>query len=62
MVKFKVYGQTEVVRDPFAVLPLGSNNYFAVCSINMHDIYLNTQLITIFIDISIVKIDQGIDM
>ena len=46
----------------FAVLPLGSNNYFAVCSINMHDIYLNTQLITIFSDISIVKIDKGIDM
>ena len=46
----------------FAVLPLGSNNYFAVFSINMRDIYLNTQLITIFNDISIVKIDKGIDM
>ena len=34
----------------------------AVASINMHIIHLNTQLITIYIDISIVKIDEGKDM
>ena len=44
------------------MLPLGTNKYVAVCSINMHDIYLNTQLITIFIDIGIVNIDKGIDI
>ena len=50
------------MRGRFAVLHLGRNNYFPVFSINMHIIYQNTQIITIYIDISIVKIDKGKDM
>ena len=47
-------------EGPICSAPFGSNNYFAVCSINMHDIYFNTRFI--FIDTSIVKLDKGIDM
>ena len=44
------------------MLPLERNTYLAVASINMHNIYLDTQLRTIYIDIRIVKIDKGKDM
>ena len=44
------------------MLPFERNNYSPVDSIDMHNIYLNTQLRTISTDISIVKIDIGKDM
>ena len=44
------------------MLPFRRNEYLAVSSINIHGIYLNTQLRTIYIDINIVKIDKGKDM
>ena len=44
------------------MLPLERNNYLAVASIDMHDIHLNTQIRTIYIDISIVKVNKGKDM
>ena len=39
--------------------PLRRDDYLAVSSINMHGIYSNTQLRTIYIDIKIVDIDTG---
>ena len=47
---------------PFCVLPLRRDDYLGVSSIDMHGIYLNTQLRTIYIDINIVEIDKGEDM
>ena len=39
--------------------PLRRDDYLAVSSTNMHDIYSNTQLRTIYIDINIVDMDKG---
>ena len=44
------------------VLSLRRDNFLAVSSVNIHDIYLNTQLRTLYIDINIVKIYAGSDM
>ena len=44
------------------MLPLRRDDFLAVGSVNIHDIYLNTQLRTIYIDISIVEIYAGSDM
>ena len=55
-------GQTAVARDQFAVLPLRRGDYVGVSIIYIHDIYLNTQLKIIYIDIDIVKIEKGKDM
>ena len=46
----------------FAVLPLERNAFLVVASINIHNIYLDTQLRTINTDINIVKIDKGKDI
>ena len=43
-------------------LSLRRANFLAVSSVNIHDIYLNTQLRTLYIDIHIVKIYAGSDM
>ena len=50
------------MRGQFAVLPLKWDCYLAVSSINLHNIYLNTQLRTIYINIDIIKKDKGKDM
>ena len=42
----------------FAMLPLKWACYLSVSSINMHDTYLDTQLIIIYIDININKKDK----
>ena len=42
-----------------AVCPLRRDDYLAVSSINIHNIYSNTQLGTIYIDINIVDADKG---
>ena len=55
-------GWTAVNRGQFAVLPLRRDDYLAVSNINMHGIYLNTQLRTIYIDITIEERDKGKDM
>ena len=39
--------------------PLRRDDYLAVSSTNMHDIYSNTQIKNIYIDINIVDIDKG---
>ena len=44
------------------MLPLRSDDSLAVSSVNIHDIYLNTQLRTLYIDINIVEIYAGSDM
>ena len=41
----------------FAVCPLKWHFYLGVCSINLHDTYLNTQLGTINFDMNIIKIE-----
>ena len=41
------------------MLPLGRDDYLVVGSINIHDIYLDTQLRTIYSDINIVEIYPG---
>ena len=43
----------------FAVLPLKWACYLAVSTINMHDTYLDTQLLITYIDINIIKKDKG---
>ena len=53
---------TAVNRGYFAVLSLRRDNFLAVGSVNINDIYLNTQLRTLYIDINIVKIYAGSDM
>ena len=47
------------MRGQFAVLPLKWDCYLAVGSINLHNIYLNTQLRTIYINIDIIKKIKG---
>ena len=42
----------------FAVRPLRRDGYLAVSSINIHIIYSNIQLRTIYININIVDIDN----
>ena len=54
--------ETAVNRGYFAVLSLKRDNFLAVDSVNIHDIYLNTQLRTLYIDINIVKLSVGSDM
>ena len=49
-------------RGYFAVLSLRRDNFLAVSSVNIHDIYLNTQLRTLYTEIDIVKIYAGSDM
>ena len=49
-------------RGYFAVLSLRRDNFLAVSSVNIHDIYLNIQLRTLYIDMNIVKIYAGSDM
>ena len=44
------------------VLSLRRDDSLAVSSVSIHDIYLNTQLATLYIDINIVKIYAGADM
>ena len=44
------------------MLSLMRDDYLAVSNTNIHDIYLNTQLRSIYIDISIVEIDTWTDM
>ena len=44
------------------VLPLKRDDSLAVNSVNIHDIHLNTQLRTLYIDMSIVEIYAGSDM
>ena len=46
----------------FAVLSLRRDDFLAVGSVNVQDIYLNTQLRTLYIDINIVKIYAGSNM
>ena len=50
------------MRGHFALLPLRMDGNLAVSSINIHDIYLNTQLKNLYIDINIVEIYAEIDM
>ena len=49
------------MRSRFALLSLSRDYYLAVSSTNIHDTYLNTQLRSIYIDISIVEIDAQTD-
>ena len=55
-------GYIAVNRGQVAVLALRRDGYLAVRNIDMHSIYLNTQLKTIYIDINIVEIDKGKDI
>ena len=50
------------MRGQFAVLPLKWDCHLAVSSINLRNIFLNTQLGTIYINIDIIKIDKGKDI
>ena len=43
----------------FTVLPLKWDGYLTVSRINMHDRYLDTQLIITYIDMNIIKTDKG---
>ena len=49
------------MRGHFALISLRRDYYLAVSSTNIHDTYLNTQLRSIYIDISIVEIDAQTD-
>ena len=44
------------------MVSLRRDDSLAVSSDNMHDIYLNTQLRTLYIDINIVEVYAGSDM
>ena len=50
------------MRGQFAVLHLKWDYYLAVCSINLHGTYLNTQLGSIYNDINIIIKDREKDM
>ena len=47
------------MRGSFAVLSFRRDDCLVGSSINIHDIHLNTQITTIYIDINIVEIDAG---
>ena len=49
-------------RGHFAVLPLRRDDSLVVISVPIHDIYLSTQLRTIYIGITIVEIYPWTDM
>ena len=51
-----------IYRGYFAVLSMRRDDFLAVGSVNIHDIYLNTQLRTLYIDINIVEIYALSDM
>ena len=49
------------MRGQFAALPLRRDGYLAGSSNNMLDICLNTHFRSIYIDMNIVKINEGKD-